>query len=70
MTKVKYVILTGGVGSRLWPLSRKSKPKQYIKLFKGKSLFEMTVKRNSQIANEVIVVGNIDSYYLSNEFGC
>jgi len=65
--KVKHVILTGGVGSRLWPLSRKSKPKQYIKLFKGKSLFEMTIKRNLQIANEVIVVGNVDNYHLSNE---
>ncbi len=67
MTKVKHVILTGGIGSRLWPLSRKSQPKQYIKLFKGKSLFEMTIKRNLQIANEVIVVGNVDNYHLSNE---
>lgn len=67
MTKIKHVILTGGVGSRLWPLSRKSNPKQYIKLFKGKSLFEMTVKRNLQIASEVIVVGNADNYQLSNE---
>jgi len=65
--KVKHVILTGGVGSRLWPLSRKSKPKQYIKLFGGKSLFEMTIKRNLQVANDVIVVGNIDNYHLSNE---
>ncbi len=64
---VKHVILTGGVGSRLWPLSRKSTPKQYIKLFKGKSLFEMTIKRNLQIANDVVVVGNIDNYHLSNE---
>lgn len=67
MTKIKHVILTGGVGSRLWPLSRKSQPKQYIKLFKGKSLFEMTIKRNLQIANDVIVVGNVDNYHLSNE---
>lgn len=67
MSKLKHVILTGGVGSRLWPLSRKSKPKQYIKLFEGKSLFEMTVKRNSEITDDVIVVGNIDNYQLSNE---
>lgn len=67
MRLVKHVILTGGVGSRLWPLSRKSNPKQYIKLFKGKSLFEMTIKRNLQVTNEVIVVGNVDNYHLSNE---
>ncbi len=65
--QIKHVILTGGVGSRLWPLSRKSRPKQYIKMFKGKSLFEMTIKRNLQVANDVIVVGNVDNYHLSNE---
>lgn len=64
---VKHVILTGGVGSRLWPLSRKSCPKQYIQLFNGKSLFELTLKRNLKVADKVIVVGNIDNYHLSNE---
>ena len=43
---IKHVILTGGVGSRLRPLSRKSQPKQYLDIFDGKSLFEMTVDRN------------------------
>ena len=43
---ITHVILTGGIGSRLWPLSRKSQPKQYLDLFGGKSLFEMTVERN------------------------
>ena len=65
MAKVKHVILTGGVGSRLWPLSRKSNPKQYIPLFQGKSLFEMTIRRNLSITNEVIVVGNKDNFQLS-----
>ena len=60
-----HVILTGGVGSRLWPLSRKSKPKQYLDIFDGKSLFEMTLDRNSTIADVVMVVGNIDNCYLS-----
>lgn len=35
------VLLTGGIGSRLWPLSRKSRPKQYIPLFDGKTLFQL-----------------------------
>ena len=60
-----HVILTGGVGSRLWPLSRKSKPKQYLDIFDGKSLFEMTLDRNSTIADVVMVVGNIDNCHLS-----
>ena len=60
-----HVILTGGVGSRLWPLSRKSRPKQYLEIFEGKSLFELTVERNSAIADKVIVVGNTDNCHLS-----
>jgi mannose-1-phosphate guanylyltransferase len=62
---ITHVILTGGVGSRLWPLSRKSQPKQYLNIFDGKSLFEMTVDRNRNIADKVLVVGNIDNCHLS-----
>ena len=62
-----HVILTGGVGSRLWPLSRKSQPKQYLEIFENKSLFEMTVDRNSYLANKVMVVGNVDNHHLSGE---
>ncbi|MFV8335307.1 mannose-1-phosphate guanylyltransferase [Flavobacterium sp. RSP29] len=64
---ITHVILTGGVGSRLWPLSRKSQPKQYLELFDGKSLFEMTVERNRDIANKIMVVGNIDNCHLSRK---
>ncbi|MDM1042795.1 MULTISPECIES: mannose-1-phosphate guanylyltransferase [Empedobacter] len=65
--KIINVILTGGVGSRLWPLSRKEKPKQYIDLFEGKSLFQQTIIRNKDICDELIVVGNVDNYYLSRK---
>ena len=41
----KAVILAGGVGSRLWPLSREAYPKQFIQFFDGKSLFQKTVER-------------------------
>lgn len=64
---ITHVILTGGVGSRLWPLSRKSRPKQYLDIFDGKSLFEMTVDRNKNIADKVMVVGNIDNRILSEQ---
>ncbi|WP_433779260.1 mannose-1-phosphate guanylyltransferase [Flavobacterium anhuiense] len=62
---ITHVILTGGVGSRLWPLSRKSRPKQYLEIFEGKSLFEMTVERNTHLADRVMVVGNVDNHHLS-----
>ncbi|MHA3787257.1 mannose-1-phosphate guanylyltransferase [Flavobacterium hauense] len=67
MSKVVNVILTGGVGSRLWPLSRKSKPKQYLEIFNEKSLFEMTIERNLDIADKIIVVGNRDNCHLSKK---
>jgi mannose-1-phosphate guanylyltransferase len=62
---ITHVILTGGVGSRLWPLSRKSQPKQYLNMFEGRSLFEMTVVRNAPLVSNVIVVGNIENSHLS-----
>lgn len=61
-----HVVLTGGIGSRLWPLSRKTLPKQYLELFDGESLFEKTVARNDNISNKIIVVGNIENYKMSN----
>lgn len=67
ISTITHVILTGGVGSRLWPLSRKSQPKQYLELFDGESLFEKTVIRNQNVSNKTIVVGNIENYQLSNK---
>lgn len=62
---ITHVVLTGGVGSRLWPLSRKSQPKQYLELFDGKSLLEMTIARNANVADKVLIVGNVENYQLS-----
>lgn len=59
------VILSGGVGSRLWPLSRKSRPKQYIPLFENRTLFQMCAERNSVVVDKIIVVGSVDNYLLS-----
>jgi len=39
------VILCGGSGTRLWPLSRRSYPKQFSPLFQGGSLFSRTLRR-------------------------
>ena len=41
------VILAGGAGTRLWPLSRKSFPKQFAPLLAGESLFQSSVRRLS-----------------------
>ncbi len=39
------VIMAGGAGKRLWPMSRLSRPKQLLSLINGKSLLEMAVER-------------------------
>jgi mannose-1-phosphate guanylyltransferase len=63
--KTIHVVLSGGVGSRLWPVSRKSKPKQYVRIFGEKSLFQLTVERSRDFTEQVMVVGNGDNYLLS-----
>ncbi len=65
MSRIVHVILSGGVGSRLWPISRKSMPKQYIPLFGEKSLFQLTAERNRHLADCLLVVGSKDNYLLS-----
>lgn len=65
--KIYNVILSGGVGSRLWPLSRKQHPKQFLKLFSGKALFELTAERNQKVVDEIMVVGNTDHIEWSKE---
>ncbi len=39
------VIMAGGGGTRLWPLSRRNRPKQLIKLFDERSLFQISLQR-------------------------
>ena len=55
---MKTVILCGGSGTRLWPISRKSNPKQFAQIFGNESLFEKTIKRNKNFSNSYMVVVN------------
>ncbi|MDJ0651846.1 MAG: mannose-1-phosphate guanylyltransferase/mannose-6-phosphate isomerase [Simkaniaceae bacterium] len=54
------VILAGGSGTRLWPLSKKSSPKQFLKLIGSRSLFQEALLRVKEIpsAHEILVVIN------------
>ena len=57
---MKTVILAGGKGTRLWPLSRELMPKQFIKLFDDRSLFQRTFERAMLFSkpSEIFIVTN------------
>lgn len=52
------LILCGGAGTRLWPLSRNSLPKQFYPLLNGRSLFEETVNRNKALVSGFSIASN------------
>ena len=59
------IILCGGSGTRLWPISRTLMPKQFVKLFENKSLFQLTVERNSKVCDSQFIVSNAEQYFLA-----
>lgn len=66
--KIYPVILSGGSGTRLWPLSRKSYPKQFSKILGDKSLFQMSVDRLSGDAfHPPLVLTNADFRFIVTE---
>ncbi len=58
------VILSGGSGTRLWPLSRSNYPKQFLPLW-GKSLFEMTLDRINDLGDPW-VISHVDQFSLTS----
>jgi mannose-1-phosphate guanylyltransferase / mannose-6-phosphate isomerase len=61
--KIKSVILCGGAGTRLWPLSRESLPKQFIPLIGKKSLLDLTINRVREF-DSLICVANENHRFL------
>ena len=69
------VILSGGAGSRLWPVSREGHPKPFMKLADGQSLLEKTYRRaanlpgviNENGKSKVLTVTNRDYYFMSRD---
>lgn len=66
------VILSGGAGTRLWPVSREALPKPFIKLPDGESLLQKTLRRASALpaVSAVLTVTNRDHFFLTrDEYG-
>lgn len=74
---MKAIILAGGSGTRLWPLSRNQYPKQFLKLKNmDKSIFQMSFERCLKLVGveEIYIATNIDYKFLVlgqiEELGC
>ena len=59
------ILLCGGSGTRLWPLSRTLLPKQFVKLFEGSSLFQKSIERNQVCCDQTWIVTNVEQYFLA-----
>jgi mannose-1-phosphate guanylyltransferase/mannose-6-phosphate isomerase len=68
MRKIIPVIMCGGAGTRVWPASRETMPKQFIALLGERSTFQNTLLRlNAQVFDEPVIVTNHDYRFLVQE---
>ena len=61
------IVLCGGSGTRLWPLSRRSFPKQFVPLIDGKSLLQLTLERVSSLGSSLVCVASNEHRFLVTE---
>ena len=64
MTKIIPIILSGGAGTRLWPISRRMHPKPFMEVA-GKPLLVHALERAALISDEALIVTNQDHYFLT-----
>lgn len=57
---MKVIILAGGSGKRLWPLSTEECPKQFLSIIDNESFLQKTIKRfeNAEFVDEILVLTN------------
>ena len=61
------VVLCGGSGTRLWPLSRQSFPKQFVPLVGNKSLLQLTLERVAGLGPQVVTVSAEEHRFMVSE---
>lgn len=68
--KITPIILAGGFGTRLWPVSRQSKPKQFSSFFGDKSLFQETILRFNdpqKFSKPIIICNNEHRFMVASQ---
>ena len=65
-SNIKPVILCGGSGTRLWPLSRESFPKQFVPLIGGQSLLELTIARVKKLGSPVCITNEEHRFFVQD----
>ena len=60
------IVMCGGSGTRLWPLSRRQHPKQFLKLYGERSPFQEAVRRACALDNaeRPVIIGSEDHRFL------
>lgn len=66
---IKAVILAGGSGTRLWPVSRSAKPKQFLSLSNNKTMFQETVLRleNLDIESTITICNEDHRFFVAEQ---
>ena len=71
LQKITPIILAGGIGTRLWPMSRESYPKQFLKFDDSLSLFQKTVKRfqRPEFQRPIVVTNEEYRFHVVEQMG-
>lgn len=66
---IKAVVMAGGSGSRLWPMSRASHPKQFLSLFGDDTMLQSTMSRLSdlEVDSSVIICNEEHRFFVAEQ---
>ncbi len=66
ISEIKPIVLCGGSGTRLWPASRESLPKQFVPLIDGNSLFSLTLKRIEKFSSPICIANEEHRFFVKD----
>lgn len=61
---MKCIVLAGGTGDKMWPLSRRDYPKQFMNIKEDRSLLQETIGRNLSLCEEFFIMANISHSFI------